>query len=67
MSTPTSTSYPSTRSGKPINISDAITVVGFVTAVSGTGPSATVTVQLAGSGASVTVQAQDVGATTQTL
>jgi hypothetical protein len=67
MSTPTSTSYPSTRAGKPININDQITVVGFVTSVAGTGPSATVTVQLAGSGNSVNVQAQDVAATTQTL
>ena len=67
MSTPTSTSYPSTRSGKPINIGDALTVEGTVTAVSGTGPSATVTITLAGSGNSVNVQAQDVGASTQKL
>lgn len=67
MSTPTSTAYPSTRAGKPINLNDGITVVGFVTAVSGTGPSATVTLTLAGSGASVTVQAQDCAASTQTL
>ena len=67
MSTPTSTSYPSTRAGKPINISDGVTIEGFVTAVSGTGPSATLTITLAGSGNSVSVQAQDVGASTQTL
>ena len=67
MSTPTSTSYPSTRAGKPINVSDAATVIGTVSAVSGTGPSATVTITLAGSGNSVNVQAQDVAATGQTL
>ena len=67
MSTPTSTSYPSARSGKPININDQVTVIGFVTAVSGTGPSATLTVQLQGSGNSVSVQAQDAAASTQTL
>jgi hypothetical protein len=67
MSIPTATQYPSARSGKPINLQDQATVQGFVTAVSGTGPAATVTIQLAGSGLSVNVQAQDVGATTQTL
>ena len=68
MSTPTATSYPSARSGKPINIGDLCTIVGTVTAVSGTGPSATITVTLSGSGTIVsTVQAQDVAATTQTL
>lgn len=68
MSTPTSTSYPSSRAGKPINIGDAVTIVGSVTAVSGTGPTATITVTLAGSGVSVsTVQAQDVAASGQTL
>ena len=67
MSVPTSTSYPSARSGKPININDQVTVIGFVTAVSGTGPTATLTVQLQGSGNSVSVQAQDAAASTQTL
>jgi len=68
MSTPTSTSYPSARSGKPINIGDAVSIIGTVTAVSGTGPTATITVTLAGSGVSVsTVQAQDVAASGQTL
>ncbi len=67
MSTPTSTSYPSARSGKPINLLDPVTVVGSVTAVSGTGPTASLTVLLAGSGTTVTVQAQDVAASTQTL
>ena len=68
MSTPTSTSYPLSRDGKPINIGDAVTILGTVTAVSGTGSAATLTVTLAGSGVSVaTVQAQDVGASTQTL
>ena len=67
MSIPTATQYPSARSGKPINIGDQATVVGFVSSVSGTGPTATVTLQLAGSGLSVNVQAQDVAATAQTL
>jgi hypothetical protein len=67
MSTPTSTSYPSARSGKPINIGDQCTVVATVTSVSGTGPSATVNVTLLGSGNLVAVQAQDVAATAQTL
>ncbi len=68
MSIPTSTAYPLSRDGKPINIGDGVTILGTVTAVSGTGSSATLTVTLAGSGVSVsTVQAQDVGASTQTL
>lgn len=67
MSIPTATSYPSTRAGKPANIGDQATIVGFITAVSGTGPSATVTISLAGSGLSVNIQAQDLAATTQTL
>lgn len=67
MSIPTAVSYPSARSGKPININDQATIVAFVTAVSGTGPSATVTLQLAGSGLSVNAQAQDIAATAQTL
>lgn len=67
MSIPTATQYPSARSGKPINLQDAVTVIGTVTAVSGVGPSAVLTVQLAGSGASVNVQAQDCSASTQTL
>ena len=67
MSTPTSTSYPSARSGKPINLLDQVSVVGSVTAVSGTGPTASLTVLLSGSATSVTVQAQDVAASGQTL
>lgn len=67
MSIPTSTSYPVARSGKPINLQDAVTVVGTVTAVSGTGATASLTVLLAGSATSVTVQAQDVAASGQTL
>jgi hypothetical protein len=56
------------RAGKPINVGDGATVVGVVTAISGTGPTASVTVQWAGSGnSSANVQAQDIGATTQTL
>ena len=67
MSTPTSTSYPSSRAGKPINVGDSVTIVGTVTAVSGTGPEADLTVTLAGSGDSVTVDAFDVAASGQTL
>ena len=67
MSVPTATSYPSSRAGKPINTNDNVTIVGQVTAVSGTGPTATLTVTLAGSLTSVTVQAQDVAASGQTL
>lgn len=54
------------RAGKPIAITEAATIQGFITAISGTGQSAVVTIQLAGSGASVNVQGQDIGATTQT-
>lgn len=68
MSTPTAQSYPSARNGKPININDQVTILGQVTAVSGTGPTATLTVSLTGSGVQLTtVQAQDVAASTQTL
>lgn len=67
MTTPTATSYPSSRAGKPINLNDAVTIVGTVTAVTGTGPTATLTITLAGSLTSVTVQAQDVAASGQTL
>ena len=59
--------YASTRDGKPINLNDQATILGFVTGISGTVPSAVITIQLAGSNATVTVAAQDIGATTQTL
>jgi hypothetical protein len=59
---------PNSRAGKPLNVNDQVTVVGFITAIAaGTSPSTNITVQLAGSGGSVTVQAQDCGASTQTL
>lgn len=68
MSTPTATSYPSSRAGKPINIGDQVTIVGQVNSVSGTGPTATLNVTLSGSSVVLTtVQAQDVAASTQTL
>jgi hypothetical protein len=68
MSIPTSTAYPLSRDGKPINIGDTATILGTVTAVNGTGSTAVLTVTLLGSGVIVsTVQAQDVGASTQTL
>jgi len=67
MSIPTATSGPCTRAGKPINIGDQATIVGTVTAVTGTSDSATVAVTLSFSGNSVNVQAKDVSATGQTL
>ncbi len=67
MSIPTATSGPCTRAGKPINIGDQITVIGFVTAVTGTSDTATIAVQLATSGNSVNVQAKDCAASSQTL
>lgn len=48
-----------TRSGKPVKVADQVTLVGTVTAVTGTGPTATITVQLSGSGNSVSAQGQD--------
>jgi hypothetical protein len=57
-----------TRAGKPLQVGDAVSVIGTVTAVSGSGPTASVTVQWAGSGnTSANVQAQDVAAGGQTL
>lgn len=61
------TPFPTARSGKPMNVADGVTVVGFITAITGSGPTATVTLTLAGSGVSVNVQAQDCAASTQTL
>jgi len=57
----------SSRAGKPINVGDACTVVGTITAITGTSATATVAVTLLGSGNSVNVQAQDVAASGQTL
>ena len=59
--------YASTRDGKPININDQATLAAFVTGISGSGPSAVITVQMQGSNLILNVQAQDVAATTQTL
>ena len=62
-----------TRDGKPINVGDAITLQGFVTAIGAGaggayGPLATLTITLAGSGVSITTAlASDAGASTQTL
>ncbi len=67
MSTPTATSGPCSRAGKPLNIGDQVTVVGFITAVTGTSDTATIAVTLASSGNSVNVQAKDCAASTQTL
>ena len=56
------------RAGKPINVGDACTVVGFVISTSTpTSLSTTVTVQLAGSAQDIQVYNTDVAATTQTL
>ena len=61
-------SGPNTRDGKPINVNDQCTIVGFVTAVGPqAGVNSLITVQLAGSQGIVVVQSQDVAATTQTL
>lgn len=55
------------RDGKPMNVGDALTVIGCVTEVSGTGPAAIIEVQLAGSGILIAITAQDVAANTQNL
>jgi hypothetical protein len=61
-------SGPNTRDGKPINVADQATIVGFVTVVpTNIGVTTPITIQLQGSGLIVTVQAQDIAATTQTL
>ena len=50
-------SGPNTRAGKPINVGDQITVIGFVTAVAANvGPTTVITVTLAGSGNSISPQ-----------
>jgi len=58
---------PTSRAGKPLNVNDAVTVIGSITAITGSGNTATITVQLAGSGNSISAQAQDCSASTQTL
>ena len=61
-------SGPNTRAGKPINVGDQITIIGFVTAVAANvGPTTVITVTLAGSGNIISPQAQDCSASTQTL
>ena len=57
--------YASSRSGKPIQVADQVSIVGAITAVSGTGPSATITV-LTDAGNSISVKASDLYAA-QTL
>lgn len=54
------TPFATSRSGKPVAINDQVTVSGFVTAITGTGSTASVTVQCATSGNSVVVQGADV-------
>lgn len=60
---------PNSRAGKPLNVGDQVTVIGFITAIAaGTAVTTPVTVQWAGSGnLSANVQAQDCAASTQTL
>jgi hypothetical protein len=67
MPNPTAQLYPSSRAGKPINIGDSCTLVGTVTAVSTSGPTASLTITLSGSGLVITAQANDVAASGQTL
>jgi len=67
MSTPTAQEYPISRAGKPINLGDQVTVLGTVSAVTGTGSDATLTITLVGSGGSISAEARDVGASSQTL
>ena len=57
--------YASTRSGKPINVADQVSVVATVTSISGTGPAAVLTLRT-DSGDSVNVAASNVYAA-QTL
>lgn len=59
---------PNSRAGKPLNVGDAVTVIGTITAVAANvGPTTVITVQLSGSGNSISPQAQDCSASTQTL
>ena len=61
-------SGPNTRDGKPINVGDQATLVGFVTAIGPqAGNASLVTLTMQGSGLSIQVQCQDVAASTQTL
>jgi hypothetical protein len=48
------------RSGKPVNTGDLVTVAGTVSSVSGSGPTGSVVVTLATTGTNVTVKGQDV-------
>lgn len=68
-------SGPNSRAGKPLNIGDAVTVVGTISSatsntngvINNSGPTTTIVVTLLGSGSAVSVQAQDIGASAQTL
>lgn len=51
--------FATTRSGHPVQVDDGVTVVGRVTAVSGSGPTAILTVLLT-SGGSISVTGIDV-------
>jgi hypothetical protein len=57
--------YAFARTGKPLNNSDYITIIGNATAVAGSGPSASVTVVLAGSLSSILIYAEDIAANAQ--
>jgi len=54
-------------SGKPMNVGDQVTIVGSITAISGYGPTATISVKAFNSGNSLSVQANDCGASTETV
>ena len=56
-----------TRAGLPVQTGDLVTLVGKVTNVTGSGPTATLTVTLDGSGNSISAQANDASAAKQTL
>lgn len=55
------------RDGKPLNVGDNVTLIGTITAISGYGPGATITVTLAYSGSSINAEALDCAASQQTL
>jgi hypothetical protein len=42
------TSYGISRTGKPLNVGDSVSISGVITAISGTGAGANITVQCAG-------------------
>jgi hypothetical protein len=51
--------FATSRAGKPVQVDEGVTIVGRITGISGTGPTATITVLLT-SGGSVSVTGLDV-------